>query len=262
MGQDMNIDDITHPASAGAYFDLSGKIAIVTGGSRGLGLEMVRAFATAGADIVIASRKLEQCEEAAHMVEGLGRRALPISCHVGKWAALQELADAAYAHFGKVDILANNAGLSPVVGASSSVTEELFDKIIDVNFKAPFRLTTIIAPRMMAGDGGSVINVSSTGAIRPKPVFTVYSGAKAAVNSMTKALALEYGPKVRVNTIMAGPFWTDISKSWREEADKTSTAAMKRIGRPHEVATTALYLASPHSSFTTGSIIQLDGGVS
>ena len=138
-----------------------------------------------GADIVIASRKLDQCEEAAHMVESLGRRALPISCHVGKWEALQELADAAYAHFGKVDILANNAGLSPVVGASASVTEDLFDKIIDVNFKAPFRLTTIIAPRMMDGEGGSVINVSSTGAIRPKPVFTVYSGAKAAVNSTT-----------------------------------------------------------------------------
>ena len=136
----------------------------------------------------------------------------------------------------------------------------MFDKIVGVNLKGPFRLTALVASRMMQGLGGAVINVTSTGAVRPLPEFVPYAGAKAALNVATKGMALEYGPKVRVNAIMAGPFWTDIAKSWREEADKTSTAAMKRIGRPEEVVTTALYLASDQSSFTTGAIVTVDGG--
>ncbi len=114
---------------------------------------------------------------------------------------------------------------------------------------------------MAAGAGGSVINVTSMAAVRPEPAFGPYAGAKAGLNALTKAFALEYGPKVRVNAIMAGPFWTDVSKSWREEADRTSTAAVRRIGRPQEIVTTALYLASDQSSFTTGSIVEVSGGV-
>ena len=148
-------------------FDLTGKVALITGGSRGLGLEMARAFAKAGADIVIASRKAEACEAAAQEIRALGRRAFAHACHVGDWQALEQLADAAYAETGRVDILVNNAGMSPLAPSSAETGEELFDKIIAVNFKGPFRLTALIAPRMVQAGGGAIINISSTGAIRP-----------------------------------------------------------------------------------------------
>lgn len=242
------------------YFDMTGKVVVITGGTRGLGLAMAKGFAEQGADLVITSRHLEQCEEAAGEIAKLGRRALPFACHVGRWSELDGLVEAAYREFGKVDVLVNNAGMSPVVGASINVTEELFDKIVGVNFKGPFRLSTLIGERMVAAGKGAIINVTSAGAVRPHPLFGVYAGAKGALNVATKALALEYGPAVRVNAIMAGPFWTEISKSWREEADKNATSAMRRIGRPEEVVTTALYLASDKSSFTTGTVVEVSGG--
>src|SRR6516162_2426727 len=148
--------------------DLSGKIALVTGGSRGLGRAMVLAFADAGADVVIASRKLGACEEVAHEVEKMGRRALPIAAHVGKWSDNDALADAAYAHFGRVDILVNNAGMSPLAPSLSQTSEELFDKILDVNFKGPFRLSSLIGERMAAGEGGVIINLSSSASFKPE----------------------------------------------------------------------------------------------
>ena len=246
--------------SPNALFDLSGKVALVTGGSRGLGLEMVRAFARAGADIVIASRKAEACEAAAAEVRAMGRRALAYAAHVGEWDALEGLVDAAYGAFGHVDILVNNAGMSPLAPSSIATSEALFDKVVDVNFKGPFRLTALVGERMIKGDGGAVLNISSTGAIRPQPQFGPYAGAKAALNALTKAFALEFRPKVRVNAIMAGPFLTDIAKAWPQEARERAHNALGRPGRPNEIVTAALYLASPHSSFTTGSIIQVDGG--
>ena len=242
-------------------FDLSGKVALVTGGSRGLGLEMVRAFATAGADVVITSRKLDACEAAAKEVRDLGRRALPVAAHVGHWADLQALTDAAYAEFGRVDVLVNNAGMSPVAPSSEETSEELFDKVVGVNFKGPFRLTSLIGPRMVAAGSGSVINVSSSGALMPQPRFGPYAGAKAALNALTTVFALEYGPTVRVNTISAGPFLTDISNAWEPAARERSRSAAGRPGRPEEIVTTALYLASPASSYTTGALIRVDGGL-
>lgn len=242
------------------YFDMTGKVVLITGGTRGLGLAMAKGFAEQGADIIVTSRHLDQCEEAAAEVRKIGRRAMPYACHVGRWSELDGLVEAAYGEFGKVDVLVNNAGMSPVVGASVNVTEDLFDKIVAVNYKGPFRLATLIGERMVSAGKGAIISVTSAGAVRPHPVFSVYAGAKGALNVATKALALEYGPKVRVNAIMAGPFWTDISKSWREDADKNSTSAMQRIGRPEEIVTTALYLASDKSSFTTGTVIEVSGG--
>ncbi|MEV7038482.1 glucose 1-dehydrogenase [Amycolatopsis sp. NPDC051061] len=242
-------------------FDLSGKVALVTGGSRGLGLEMVCAFATAGADVVITSRKLDACEAAAASVRALGRRALPIAAHVGHWDDLGRLTDAAYEEFGKVDILVNNAGMSPLAPSSAETSEELFDKVIGVNFKGPFRLASLVGQRMAAGDGGSIINVSSSGALMPQPRFGPYSGAKAALNALTTVFALEYGPKVRVNTISAGPFLTDISKAWSPEKRESARSALGRPGRPEEIVSTALYLASDASSYTTGALIRVDGGL-
>ena len=182
-------------------------------------------------------------------------------CHIGRWDSLEALAARAYDDFGRLDLLVNNAGMSPMVDASDQMTEALFDKVIAVNLKGPFRLTALLGPRMKAAGGGAVINVTSLGAVRPEPAYGVYAAAKAGLNVLTKAMALEYGPEVRVNAIMAGPFWTDISAGWREEADRTSTSAARRIGRSHEVATTALYLASPASTYVTGAVIALDGGV-
>jgi NAD(P)-dependent dehydrogenase (short-subunit alcohol dehydrogenase family) len=242
-------------------FDLSGKVALITGGSRGLGLEMVRAFAQAGADVVVTSRKLEACQQAAAEVEALGRRALAHACHVGHWEEIDALVEAAYAHFGRVDILVNNAGMSPLSPSSAETSEALFDKIVGVNFKGPFRLSALVGKRMFEGDGGSILNVSSSGALRPNPLFATYAGAKAALNALTTAFAHEYGPKVRVNTISAGPFLTDISKAWPPEARERADNALGRPGKPEEIVTTALYLASAHSSFTTDALLRVDGGI-
>ncbi|HEY4986314.1 MAG TPA: SDR family oxidoreductase [Bradyrhizobium sp.] len=241
-------------------FDLTNKIAVVTGGSRGLGRAMVLAFAKAGADVVIASRKIEACKDVAREVEALGRRALPVAAHVGKWSDNDRLADAAYKHFGRVDILVNNAGMSPLAPSLSETSEELFDKILDVNFKGPFRLSSLIGERMMAGEGGAIINLSSSAAFNPAPNTVPYSGAKAAINAMTVALAKAFGPKVRVNCIAPGPFLTDVSGAWRDNEAYKHELGLRRFGEPDEIVGAALYLASDASSYTTGTVIRVDGG--
>ena len=241
-------------------FDLSNKIAVVTGGSRGLGKEMVLAFAQAGADVVIASRKLEACEEVAREVEKLGRRALPFAAHVGNWDDNDRLAEAAYKHFGRVDILVNNAGMSPLAPSLVETTEALFDKVIDINFKGPFRLSSLVGEKMVAGDGGVIITLSSTASFLPMPHTIPYGGAKAAINTMTVALAKAFGPKVRVNCICPGPFLTDVSTAWRDDKAAQQRLGLKRFGNPNEIVGTALYLASNASSYVTGQVIRVDGG--
>jgi NAD(P)-dependent dehydrogenase (short-subunit alcohol dehydrogenase family) len=245
-------------------FDLSGKVALVTGGSRGLGKEMVLAFAACGADVVIASRKRENCALVARQVEEMGRRALAVGCHVGRWAEVDRLIETAYGHFGKVDILVNNAGMSPLYPSLAEVSEELYDKVLAVNLKGPFRLASVIGARMAAGAGGVILNVSSVAASRPTPAEAPYAAAKAGLNTLTIALAHAYGPKVRVNAIEAGPFLTDVARSWDLEAFERYAAtsmALQRAGRPAEIVGTALYLVSDAASFTTGAIVRVDGGM-
>ncbi len=245
-------------------FDLSGKVALITGGSRGLGREMALAFADHGADVVVASRKMEACEKTAAEVEARGRRALPYACHVGKWGELDGLVAAAYAKFGKVDILVNNAGLSPLYPSLDAITEDLFDKVVAINLKGPFRLAALVGTRMMAGDGGSIINVSSTASVTPSPTSEPYGAAKAGLNALTRSLANAFGPKVRVNCIMPGPFLTDISKAWDLETFNRAAQdgiPLGRGGQPHEIVGAALYFASNASSFTTGALLAVDGGV-
>jgi NAD(P)-dependent dehydrogenase (short-subunit alcohol dehydrogenase family) len=243
-------------------FDLSGKVALVTGGSRGLGREMALAFARAGADVVIASRKLESCKAVAAEVESLGRRALAVACHVGEWAQCDALADAAYERFGRVDVLVNNAGMSPLYPSLVEVSEALWDKVLAVNLKGAFRLSALVGQRMAGGAGGSIVNVSSIAAERPSPLETPYGAAKAGLNAITLAFAKAYAPKVRVNCIQAGPFSTDISKAWTPAmvAHMERTIPLRRVGRPEEVVGAALYFASDASSFTTGAILRVDGG--
>jgi NAD(P)-dependent dehydrogenase (short-subunit alcohol dehydrogenase family) len=249
--------------SASELFDLTGKVALITGGSRGLGREMALAFARAGADVVIASRKLDACRAVAAEVAALGCRALPVACHVGQWEQLDGLVETAYAYFGKIDVLVNNAGMSPLYPSLIEVSEALWDKVLAVNLKGPFRLSALVGSRMAAGAGGSIINVSSVAAVRPTPLETPYGAAKAGLNAITLAFAHAYGPKVRVNCIMAGPFLTDIAKAWDLDAMTRhieAVAALRRPGRPEEIVGAALYFASDASSFTTGAILQVDGG--
>jgi NAD(P)-dependent dehydrogenase (short-subunit alcohol dehydrogenase family) len=241
-------------------FDLTGKVALVTGGSRGLGLQMVRAFAEHGADVIIASRKIEACEETAEEVRALGRRALAFGAHVGRWAEIDKLIEAAYAEFGRIDILVNNAGMSPAA-EPHEVSEAMFDSVVNLNFKGPFYLSAQVGKRMYDGDGGVIINVSSSGGLMQLPYAAPYGASKAALNALTFSLAKAYGPKVRCNVLSAGPFLTDISKAWTEEKREKSDNALGRPGRPEEVITTALYLASPLSSFTTSALIKVDGGI-
>jgi NAD(P)-dependent dehydrogenase (short-subunit alcohol dehydrogenase family) len=248
----------------GELFDLSGKVALVTGGSRGLGRAMVRAFARAGADVAIASRKLDACEElAAEIRSTTGREALAVACHVGEWEQVGRLADTTYAHFGKIDVLVNNAGLSPIYDHVSNVTEALYDKVLDVNLKGPFRLSAIVGTRMAQGSGGSIIFVSSTASQSPSANTIPYGAAKAGVNNMTVGFARAFAPKVRVNCIVPGPFLTDISKAWDMEAFNRTAAKSILLGRggePEEIVGAALYFASDASSFTTGSQLIVSGG--
>ncbi|MEQ8860275.1 MAG: SDR family oxidoreductase [Pseudomonadales bacterium] len=250
--------------SANELFDLSGKVAVVTGGSRGLGLEMCRAFATAGASVLIASRKQEACDAAAREVgEASGQRCLGSAYHAGDWDAADALVDLAYREFGRVDVLVNNAGMSPLYESLTAITQALYDKVLDVNLRGPFRLSSLIGERMAAGEGGSIINVSSVAAVQPTPTELPYGMAKAGLNAMTLGLARAYAPKVRVNCIMPGPFLTDISKAWDMEAFEQRARTgipLQRGGEPDEVVGAALYFASAASSYTTGAILKIDGG--
>ena len=244
---------------------LAGKVALVTGGTRGLGRCMVEAFADAGADVVISSRKLDACVEASEAVHSrTGRRCLPYACHVGRWDEIPGLIDAAYEEFGRLDVVVNNAGISPLYPSLDAVTEELFDKTVSVNLKGPFRLCSLAATRMKQAGGGSIINVSSIAAVRPTPRELPYAAAKAGLNVLTTGFAMAYGPEVRVNTIMAGPFLTDIAQAWDMQAFDKHAAAfpLRRAGEPDEIVGAALYLASAASSYTTGTVITVDGGSS
>lgn len=243
--------------------DLSGKVALITGGSRGLGREIALGMAAAGADIIVASRKLEACEAVCAEIEALGRQALPVAVNIANWDQCDVLIEAAYARFGRVDILVNNAGKSPLYDNLTSIDERLYDAVLDLNLKAPFRLSAVIGERMKAGDGGAILNISSTGAIRPQAHIVTYAAAKAGLNAMTEGMAAALGPEVRVNCIMPGPFLTDISKAWdmekfQKRADEE--IAMGRGGQPDEVTAAALYLCSDHAGYTTGALLRIDGG--
>ncbi|MBF6353362.1 glucose 1-dehydrogenase [Nocardia higoensis] len=242
---------------------LTDKVVLVTGGSRGLGRQMALAFAAAGADVVIASRKFDGCAElAAQVREQHGRRALPVAANISDWAQCDALVEAAYDEFGRVDVLVNNAGMSLLYPSVDQVSEAMFDKVIGVNLKGPFRLAALIGTRMAAAGGGSIINISSIEAAEPEPLAVPYAAAKAGLNALTAGLAQTFGPSVRVNTIQCGPFATDISAAWSEEmrAELTRRNALGRVGEPHEIVGAALFFATEASSFATGATLALDGG--
>ena len=221
---------------ASALFDLTGKVALVTGASKGLGRAMALGFADAGADVVVSSRRVDACEEVAEQIRAKGRRALAVGCHVADWSQCDALIATAVAEFGKIDILV---------------------------IKGPLRLMAMAAEHMPAG--GSIINISTKASQRPSPFTVVYAGSKAALNAITQATAQEFGPRgIRVNAIVCGPFITDsFSKAIPTPEAAEHLAKMitvGHIGQPEEIVGTALLLASDASSYMTGALINLDGG--
>lgn len=244
-------------------FDLTGKKAVVVGGSRGMGRCMSLALAEAGADVMVVSRRIDACQEvAAEIRSSTGRTAVAHACHIGHWSEVEELAASAYETFGSVDILINNAGMSPVYPSLAEISEELYEKVMGVNLKGPFRLSALIGTRMQESGSGVILFVSSVSSIRAGHGAVPYSAAKAGVNALTQQLAHEFGPQVRVNCIMPGAFLTDISGHWdQDEFEQLANSyALGRGAQPDEVAGTVLYLASEAASFTTGAVVQVHGG--
>ena len=244
--------------------DLAGKVAVVTGGSRGIGRAVAEGMAAAGADVVIASRKLDACERAAaEIAAATGRRALGVECHVGRWEDCDRLVDHVYDELGRCDVLVNNAGMSPLYDDLTSVTAELYDKVHGVNARGPFRLSVLVGTRMAAGDGGSIINVSTAGSLRPGVHELPYAMAKAGLNALTLGLAGAWAPKVRANVVLPGAFDTDITDAWGPDVKRQAAAMnpMGRIGRPEDMVGLCVFLASDASAYVNGAQVLVDGGL-
>lgn len=247
--------------------DLTGKTALITGASRGLGRAMALGLAEAGADIVVASRKLENCQAVAQQIRDLGRRALPVSAHAGDVQSLDALIEAAYAEFGKIDILINNAGINPAAGALSDLPPELFQKLFDVNTKGPWYLASRLAPKMGAAGGGVIINVISVAALRPSANQGFYAATKASLQALSTVMAAEWAPlNVRVNCLAPGSYHSDLFDSaanvipgFLEGAKNASL--QKRIAATEEIVGPILYLASDMSAYMTGTTLISDGGL-
>jgi NAD(P)-dependent dehydrogenase (short-subunit alcohol dehydrogenase family) len=250
------------PGPSAAAPDLAGKVAVVTGGSRGLGRAIAQGFAEAGADVVVASRKLAACEQAAQQISAAtGATAVPMACHVGRWTDCDGLIEATIERFGRIDVLVNNAGMSPLYDTLNNVSEELYDKTLAVNLKGPFRLAVRAGTHMTETTGGSIINISTVGSLLASPNELPYACAKAGLNALTVGLADAFAPRVRVNAILPGPFATDVTRGWTDEMKSGNYVPLKRLGQPAEIVGAALYLASSAASYTTGALIRVDGGV-
>ncbi|MBB3749492.1 NAD(P)-dependent dehydrogenase (short-subunit alcohol dehydrogenase family) [Mycolicibacterium sp. BK634] len=248
-------------------FDLTDRVVLITGGSRGLGAAMSRGLAERGARVIIASRKLGSCEELATQIEGTGGQAHPLQCHVGDWESLDAVVNAATERWGRLDGLVNNAGMSPLAPSLLETSEALFDKVIGVNLKGPTRLTALAAAAMAQTGGGSIVNISSLASVKQTPVAPIYGAAKAGLNALTKATALEYAnANIRVNCIICGTFDTDAASGFVRNPDTlpgvVRPIALGRVGRPEEIVGAVVYLLSDASSYTTGSLMTIDGGVS
>jgi dehydrogenase/reductase SDR family protein 4 len=241
---------------------LQDKVAIVTGGSRGIGRAIAEVFAREGAHVVICGRKKETLDAVAAEI---GPRVKAIACHVGKLDELQSMVEATNREFGRIDVLVNNAGTNVAHGPCLEMTEAQFDKMFEVNLKSAFRLVKLVASGMCERGAGAIINIASVSGIRPQYHAMLYSMTKAAMIMMTQSLALELGPRgVRVNAIAPGLIQTALSEFYWKDEQKTeqlfARQPIKRIGQPSEIAELALLLASEKSSYTTGQTIVVDGG--
>ena len=244
-------------------FRLNDQVAIVTGAGRGIGRGIAEAFAEAGADVVCAARTPEQIEEAAEKIRSMGRRALAIPCDVNDEAQLENVVEQTKKEFGRIDIVVNNAGgTGPKMAAKMS--QRMFDGAFHFNVTSGFLLSRLALPHMLENDGGAIVNISSAMSRFVEPGFVAYGTAKAALNHMTRLLAYELAPRVRVNAIAVGSVATDalmpfLNDELRGQMEKLTP--MSRLGTTEDIALAALYLASPAASWVTGKIFEVDGGL-
>ena len=247
-------------------FDLAGKVAVVTGSSRGIGRASAELLARMGAKVVVSSRKADACEAVADGIRKEGGDAQVIACNVSRHEEVDALINGTVKHYGQIDILVCNAAVNPYYGPLLDITDEAFDKIMGANIKSNVWLCKLAMPKMAERGGGSVVIISSIGGLRGSTVIGAYGISKAADFSLARSLAGEWGPKnVRVNCIAPGLVKTDFARALWEDQDnlkrRTATTPLRRIGEPHEIAGAVVYLASDASTFMTGQTIVIDGGV-
>lgn len=248
-----------------SLFDLTGKVAVITGSTKGIGLAIAEEFAKAGARVVISSRKADVCEEVASGLQAQGYEALAIPCHVGDKEQLQHLVDATLNAWGKIDVLVCNAATNPVYGPISDVSDSAFDKIMGTNVKGTFWLCNMVIPHMVERGAGSIILLSSVAGLRASANIGVYGMSKAAEAGLARNLALEWGPKnIRVNAIAPGLIRTDFAQALLEDPDRLTRVEqalpLRRVGDPVDIAGVALFLASQAGAYVTGQTIVADGG--
>ena len=245
---------------------LQGKVALVTGGGRGIGKAIAQRLAAAGADVVIASRKMENLEATAREFAALPGKILPIACHVGRKDQIENLVKVTESRLGPVDILVNNSATNIGQGPALNTDEDMLDKMIEVNIKSAFRLVKLIVPKMIERkSGGTIINIASIAGLRPQPGGLLYSFTKAGLLMLTRSWAQEFGPhNIRVNAIAPGLIQTDFSEFlWKDDKRRSQyekLTPLGRIGQVEEVAGMAIYLASHESAFVTGQVMAVDGG--
>jgi NAD(P)-dependent dehydrogenase (short-subunit alcohol dehydrogenase family) len=250
----------------GSLFDLAGQVAIVTGGSRGIGRAICERLAEHGAKVVVASRKLDACQAVVDAIAAKGGEALAVACNISRKEELAALVEATRARFGRVDILVCNAAVNPFFGPSQEIPDEAYDRIMNANVRSNLWLCQMVIPEMAARGQGSVIIVSSIGGFRGSARLGIYGVSKAADMQLARALAVEWGPRgVRVNAIAPGLVRTDFARAlWEDPVNlkkRTRDTPLLRIGEPDEIAGAAVFLAAPASGFMTGQTIVVDGGV-
>jgi len=246
-------------------FNLTGKVAVITGSTKGIGKAIAEEYAKAGAKVVISSRKADACEQVASELQAKGFEALPIACHVGDKAQLQNLVDKTLEAWGRIDILVCNAATNPVYGATSTVSDEAFDKIMGTNVKGTFWLCNMVIPQMAELGGGSIVLLSSIAGIRASANIGVYGMSKAAEAGLARNLSLEWGPRnIRVNSIAPGLIRTDFAQALLDDPDRLKRVEeklpLRRVGEPVDIAGVALFLASAAGAYVTGQTIVADGG--
>ncbi|MCS6890616.1 MAG: SDR family oxidoreductase [Rhodovarius sp.] len=247
-------------------FDLTGKSAIVTGGSRGIGRAIALRLAQHGARVMVSSRKLDACQKVVEEIRAAGGVAEAHAANISRKEELQALVDATLAAFGQIDVLVCNAAVNPYFGPTQNISDEAYDRIMNANVRSNLWLCQMTIPQMAARGEGSVIFISSIGGLRGSPVLGIYGVSKAADMALARALATEWGPKgVRINCIAPGLVRTDFARAlWEDPVTlkkRTADSPLQRIGEPDEIAGAAVFLAARASSFMTGQTIVIDGGV-